>query len=122
MAYYNYVINCNPSNNDSHFLLSHAVPIIPEFLYDIRHPDKPLSSLQKYPPSTTPAPPCGETTTPWDGLEMTTPGFDNTSFYQEQQELHDELIGETVEVGLMFASKAFVQLLVNPIVGPLTHK
>lgn len=31
-------------------------------------------------------------------------------------------MGETVEVGLMFASKAFVQLLVNPIVGPLTHK
>lgn len=53
---------------------------------------------------------------------MTTPGFDNTSFYQEQKELHDELVGETVEVGLMFASKAFVQLLANPFVGPLTHK
>lgn len=27
-----------------------AVPIIPEFLYDIRHPDAPLSSFSKYPP------------------------------------------------------------------------
>lgn len=31
-------------------------------------------------------------------------------------------MGETVEVGVMFASKAFIQLLANPIVGPLTHK
>lgn len=26
------------------------VPIIPEFLYDIRHPDAPLSSFSKSPP------------------------------------------------------------------------
>lgn len=32
------------------------------------------------------------------------------------------MAGETVEVGIMFASKAFVQLLVNPIVGILTHR
>lgn len=110
------------SNNNHSYSLRLSVPIIPEFLYDIRHPDKPLSSLPKFPPSTTPAPACGETTTQWDGIEVTTPGFDNTSYYQEQKELHDELIGETVEVGLMFASKAFVQLLANPFVGPLTHK
>ncbi|KAJ4441623.1 hypothetical protein ANN_11479, partial [Periplaneta americana] len=35
---------------------------------------------------------------------------------------HKDLIEETVAVGMMFASKAFVQLLANPIVGPLTHK
>lgn len=35
---------------------------------------------------------------------------------------HEDLIKETVPVGMMFASKAFVQLLANPIVGPLTHK
>lgn len=40
----------------------------------------------------------------------------------EREERHKELVGETAEVGLMFASKAFVQLLANPIVGPLTHK
>lgn len=47
---------------------------------------------------------------------------ENASYYAELEERHKELVGETVEVGLMFASKAFVQLLVNPIVGPLTHK
>lgn len=42
---------------------------------------------------------------------------------QEEKELrHKDLVQETVEVGMMFASKAFVQLLANPFVGPLTHK
>jgi hypothetical protein len=35
---------------------------------------------------------------------------------------HDELTDETVEVGVMFASKAFVQLMANPFVGPLTNR
>ena len=35
---------------------------------------------------------------------------------------NEDLIEETVDVGMMFASKAFVQLLTNPIVGPMTHK
>lgn len=35
---------------------------------------------------------------------------------------HKDLIDETVGVGLLLASKAFVQLLTNPFVGPLTHK
>lgn len=47
---------------------------------------------------------------------------DNVSWYAEREERHKELVDETAEVGLMFASKAFVQLLANPIVGPLTHK
>ena len=40
----------------------------------------------------------------------------------EKKQRHKELVEETVAVGMMFASKAFVQLLANPIVGPLTHK
>lgn len=47
---------------------------------------------------------------------------DNTSWIAEREERHKELVEETAEVGIMFASKAFVQLLANPIVGPLTHK
>lgn len=35
---------------------------------------------------------------------------------------HNELIQENVEVGVMFASKAVVQLITNPFVGPLTNK
>lgn len=41
---------------------------------------------------------------------------------QRKEARHHELLEETVAVGMMFASKAFVQLLVNPIVGPMTHK
>ena len=48
--------------------------------------------------------------------------LDNTSWYAEKEERHKELVDETAEVGLMFASKAFVQLISNPFVGPLTHK
>lgn len=40
----------------------------------------------------------------------------------ERQSRHKDLVQETVEIGMMFASKAFVQLLANPFVGPLTHK
>ena len=47
---------------------------------------------------------------------------ENVSWYAEREEMRKELVDETAEVGLMFASKAFVQLLANPIVGPLTHK
>ena len=35
---------------------------------------------------------------------------------------HNELVQENIEVGVMFASKAFIQLLANPFVGPLTNK
>lgn len=41
---------------------------------------------------------------------------------ERRRKRHKDLIEETVAVGMMFASKAFVQLLANPIVGPLTHK
>lgn len=40
----------------------------------------------------------------------------------ERERRHKDLVQETVAVGIMFASKAFVQLLANPVVGPLTHK
>lgn len=120
-------------------LLKFIVPIIPEFLYDIRHPDAPLDTLPRT-PLTTPMP-CdritGEITTLSPGecelsgmsieyQQIETFQFidwtENASYIAEIEERHKELVGETVEVGLMFASKAFVQLLANPIVGPLTHK
>ncbi|KAG5682361.1 hypothetical protein PVAND_011717 [Polypedilum vanderplanki] len=97
-------------------LLTVVVPIIPEFLYDIRHQDAPLSSFQKNPPSIS--------TPNYDneGPDFTTAGYDNVSWFAEREERHKELVDETAEVGLMFASKAFVQLISNPFVGPLTHK
>jgi len=53
-------------------------------------------------------------------LEITAANL--TSDTKEKEQRHRELLEETVAVGMMFASKAFVQLLANPIVGPLTHK
>ena len=41
---------------------------------------------------------------------------------EEKRLKHKELVHENVEVGVMFASKAVVQLIANPFVGPLTNK
>jgi len=46
----------------------------------------------------------------------------STSTMKPPKTKHEELTDETVEVGVMFASKAFVQLLANPFVGPLTNR
>lgn len=35
---------------------------------------------------------------------------------------HWELVKENQEVGVLFASKAFVQLIANPFIGRLTNK
>lgn len=40
----------------------------------------------------------------------------------EKERKHKELVHENVEVGVMFASKAVVQLITNPFVGPLTNR
>ncbi|VDM24535.1 unnamed protein product [Toxocara canis] len=41
---------------------------------------------------------------------------------EEARERHETLAEENVYVGLMFGSKALVQLLTNPWIGPLTNK
>ena len=43
-------------------------------------------------------------------------------YIQDKRRKHKELMHENVEVGVMFASKAVVQLIANPFVGPLTNK
>ncbi|CAH0599566.1 unnamed protein product [Chrysodeixis includens] len=102
-------------------LLTTVVPIIPEFLYDIRHPDAPLSvSLEDItPPPPSPTPYCPCMTVNSTGVVQNETHFNLTA---ERENRHQELIHETVAVGVMFASKALVQLLANPFVGPLTHK
>ncbi|XP_046975495.1 synaptic vesicular amine transporter [Vanessa cardui] len=101
-------------------LLTTVVPIIPEFLYDIRHPDAPLSvsieDLTTPLPSPTPYCPCMNKTLVENNTQLP------LNLTAEKEERHKELIHETVAVGVMFASKAIVQLLANPFVGPLTHK
>ncbi|XP_050484701.1 vesicular monoamine transporter isoform X1 [Bombus vancouverensis nearcticus] len=145
-------------------LLTTVVPIIPEFLYDIKHPNATLSqhlneggsrrtftgvqatsgnivTSTSSSVTTTPKCPCAVTksndsqleflyvSTPSSIessglLESTNSGEINsaTEDPDEKAQRHRELLQETTAVGLMFASKAFVQLLANPIVGPLTHK
>ncbi|XP_043465035.1 synaptic vesicular amine transporter isoform X2 [Leptopilina heterotoma] len=136
-------------------LLTTVVPIIPEFLYDIKHPNSTLSQhLEGASPVTTVSLATTTLTTPTANNLLTTasgircscwnsssnhthPEYFNykpTPFTEistinvtsieerEKVERHRELVEETVAVGIMFASKAFVQLLANPIVGPLTHK
>jgi hypothetical protein len=41
---------------------------------------------------------------------------------QEKKEEHDEFLEENIAVGFLFASKAFVQLITNAFVGPLTNR
>ena len=51
-----------------------------------------------------------------------------TATLKRQQKLlrnekrHVTYVNENVEVGLMFASKALVQLIANPFVGPITNR
>ncbi|XP_068977975.1 synaptic vesicular amine transporter isoform X1 [Bombus flavifrons] len=145
-------------------LLTTVVPIIPEFLYDIKHPNATLSqhlneggsrrtftgvqatsgnivTSTSSSVTTTPKCPCAVTKSNDSQLEflyVSTPSsiessglLESTNIGEinsatedpdEKAQRHRELLQETTAVGLMFASKAFVQLLANPIVGPLTHK
>ncbi|XP_076164724.1 vesicular monoamine transporter [Ptiloglossa arizonensis] len=138
-------------------LLTTVVPIIPEFLYDIKHPNSTLSQHLESSVSgrtaiphqltttiktttstigsltTTPKCPCAPNRTndlefPYMSTLSTIDLAENTgdngslAEMKEKEQRHRELLEETVAVGIMFASKAFVQLLANPIVGPLTHK
>ena len=121
------------------------MPIIPEFLYTIRHQnDAPRNtSTSLVTPLATPP-----TSTSFANVEISAEGsltgydlmddeddddledLDEDEYPEsttakispEEKMKHDELVKENVEVGVMFASKAFVQLIANPFVGPLTNK
>ncbi|KAJ9584548.1 hypothetical protein L9F63_021106 [Diploptera punctata] len=111
-------------------LLTTVVPIIPEFLYEIRHPNETYTAELPTTTTTTQPPFCNNNnnnnrdvnqTNKEEFLgEQTTTPYDTDQIKQKKR--HKDLVEETVDVGMMFASKAFVQLLANPIVGPLTHR
>jgi len=94
-------------------LLTIVVPIIPGFLYDIRHPPGQTTTTQ---PTTT--------TVEWldYGWNETSRNFTEETTMSPEQLKHKELMEENLETGFMFASKAVVQLITNPFVGPLTHR
>jgi len=106
-------------------LLTTVVPIIPEFLYHVRHRYDNLTTTtiphqpEMYTRTTTSLPWSGEgdnTTVP----DMTTTTIRTTTLSSEEKKAK-ELVEENLEVGVMFASKAFVQLIANPFVGRLTN-
>ncbi|XP_045467945.1 synaptic vesicular amine transporter isoform X2 [Harmonia axyridis] len=113
-------------------LLTTVVPIIPEFLYNINHPDAPLDGPVRTTTTTTPAPSLCEEYARIHGIDYLrdvsteADNLDNMTTIDPEKQLkeerHRDLVQETNQVGIMFASKAFVQLVANPFVGPLTHK
>lgn len=112
-------------------LLTTVVPIIPEFLYDINHPGAPLGPVRSTIPTTTvtyPPCPCEIYNQSVNYSSTTVSSNENYNYStlspedEEKRLRHKDLVQETVQVGIMFASKAFVQLLANPFVGPLTHR
>ncbi|XP_065104039.1 chromaffin granule amine transporter [Paramisgurnus dabryanus] len=118
-------------------LLTVVVPIIPTFLYAMEHHTQNLSS------ATTSESLPASTRSTFNSIQSL---YDNTTYTititnhnlstalspyggsesynissgckEDSQFLEDE----NVRVGLMFASKAVVQLIVNPFVGPLTNR
>ncbi|KAM8972889.1 chromaffin granule amine transporter-like [Pelodytes ibericus] len=114
-----------------HMLFTVVVPIIPTFLYDTEY----INHNTSMTPSTSPSPTAsyamtsitllrGNTSIPVGGLH------DNRISNKSQDVLTDGpcysgttfLQDENVRVGLLFASKAIVQLLVNPFVGLITNR
>jgi len=101
-------------------LLTCVVPIIPEYLYQIRHQHDNLTTTAAMQKSTTPIPEMMGSSGD-ELIEMTESTITTTTLSPEERK-HKELVEENMEVGMMFASKAFVQLIANPFVGPLTNK
>lgn len=137
-----------------------AVPIIPEFLYTIRHQNDrfttPPSARRTTTTTTTLQTPYGFNDTDYMGPDAPldyiiskngeeeyddppTYSSDEYNDYEsmeeseltpaqkvamaaEKERKHKELVHENIEVGVMFASKAVVQLITNPFVGPLTNR
>jgi len=116
-------------------LLTTVVPIIPEFLYHVRHRYDYLTTTTTPPTTvatttvTTPLVP-GMEEGEYDWSNLTSADLDTaelaasstaTTTLSALDRKHKELVEENLEVGVMFASKAFVQLIANPFVGRLTN-
>ncbi|KAK2840654.1 hypothetical protein Q7C36_012233 [Tachysurus vachellii] len=120
-------------------LLTVVVPIIPTFLYAVEHEPSELSSTasSSLSPPTMDQPTFSSIFSLYDNVTYTntdnvaqdnlsdstvTPGSDTNASMSDCKEDRKFLKDENVRVGLLFASKAIVQLLVNPFVGPLTNR
>lgn len=116
--------------------LSHlTVPIIPSYLYTVD--DEASTALRNH--SVSSQSPSGtfqtivslyDNTTRLTNLvpQVSTPGVTlpptptPASNASDCPRADKQLLNENVKVGLLFASKATVQLITNPFIGPLTNK
>ncbi|XP_061491860.1 synaptic vesicular amine transporter isoform X1 [Rhineura floridana] len=125
-------------------LLTVVVPIIPSYLYSITHqknvteiqtirPETPslnLNSFQNifsyYDNSTMVTGNDSERTKPGDfyhaQTEQMVVNMTKASSSSDCPKEDKDLLNENVQVGLLFASKATVQLLTNPFIGPMTNR
>ncbi|XP_007424088.1 synaptic vesicular amine transporter [Python bivittatus] len=126
-------------------LLTVVVPIIPSYLYSIRHlknatdvqtirPETPSVNLNRlqsifsyYDNSTIVTGNNSEGTRPEDDYHAQTEKMvvnmtKTTPSSSDCPKKDKELLNENVEVGLLFASKATMQFLTNPFIGPMTNR
>uniref|UniRef100_A0A8C6X663 Solute carrier family 18 member A2 n=1 Tax=Naja naja TaxID=35670 RepID=A0A8C6X663_NAJNA len=126
-------------------LLTVVVPIIPSYLYSIRHP-KNVTEVQTIRPET-PSINSNRLQSIFSYYDNSTIVTRNNSertrpedyYYAQTEQMvvnmtkttpsssdcpkkDKELVNENVEVGLLFASKATVQFLTNPFIGPMTNR
>lgn len=91
-----------------------AVPIIPDYLEELDNASR-AAALQDTTDSPLSAAALAPTTDAADdGVPDVTPIAPEDNCKKQG--------GENILVGVMFASKAFVQLLTNPFIGPLTNR
>jgi len=56
-----------------------------------------------------------------DGTTKPDYDYENNMTISEEDR-HRDIVNENIVVGLMFASKAILQLITNPFVGPITNR
>ncbi|XP_008320784.2 synaptic vesicular amine transporter [Cynoglossus semilaevis] len=105
-------------------LLTVVVPIIPSYLYDLDAAAQNLTRTKKEPPGTFHRiVSLYDNTTVSSTVAPTNPSAAAMSQNDTNCVMSDNtLMGENVKVGLLFASKATVQLITNPFIGPLTNR
>ncbi len=105
-------------------LLTTVVPIIPDYLFTLEHPNA-SQEISKFLQANN-----------LSGLETTSAAYfpdqatSNLDTYRNQQRLTEEqerwksvqMNKLSFKVSIMFASKPVVQLVTNPLIGPLTNR
>uniref|UniRef100_A0A7N4PH80 Solute carrier family 18 member A2 n=1 Tax=Sarcophilus harrisii TaxID=9305 RepID=A0A7N4PH80_SARHA len=120
-------------------LLTVVVPIIPSYLYSIKHENN-ATEIQTAKPETG-SPTFSSIFSYYDNSTMITGNttrargqgqsyktvteqmvVNATSIPSDCPKEDKDLLNENVQVGLLFASKATIQLLTNPFIGPMTNR